>query len=312
MTSEAPLQEKQETAAESRTAEPARVQADALPDHCPPQAPVPQTASSGEPSGADELRPPAGYCPEQAAEGGRYETPCAGETEAPSLPLSGEPSGADELRPPAGPWPEQAEEEELSFAEMLAKQESEEAPQSRLAPGQRVVVRIVAITGDTIFVSTGSKVDGIVDREELEVDGELPCQVGDLLDLYVVTVSPQEVKLSKILRGTGSLAALEAAKDAGLPVEGKVTAQVKGGYAVDVMKRRAFCPLSQIDLRPLDDAESVLGKSFPFLITRLEKGGRNIVVSRRTLLEREQAENRDALLSRIQEGDVIEAAVSRL
>ena len=88
--------------------------------------------------------------------------------------------------------------------------------------------------------------------------------------------------------------------------------QVKGGYAVDIMKRRAFCPLSQIDLRPLDDPESPVGKIHPFLITRLEKNGRNIVVSRRLLLEREQQENREALLADIHEGDVREAVVSRL
>ena len=98
-------------------------------------------------------------------------------------------------------------QEEDSFAEMLAQHEREEAPQSRLTPGQRVTVRIVAITADTIFVSTGSKVDGIVDREEMEVDGQLSHQVGDMLDLYVVTANSQEVKLSRILRGAGVVGA---------------------------------------------------------------------------------------------------------
>ncbi len=201
---------------------------------------------------------------------------------------------------------------EQSFAEMLAEHEREEAPQSHLSPGQRVTVRVVAITADTVFVGTGAKVDGIVDREELEVDGELPYKVDDTLDLYVVTATAQEVRLSKILRGAGNLAALEEARDAGLPVEGKVTALIKGGYAVDIMKRRAFCPGGQIDLRPLEDQESVVGKTLPFLITKLEKGGRNIVVSRRAILEREQAENRDALLEKVAVGDVIEGTVSRL
>jgi len=210
------------------------------------------------------------------------------------------------------PVPVAAQGDEPSFAEMLAEHERGESPQSRLTSGQRVSVRIVAITGDTIFVSTGSKVDGIVDREEMEIDGKLPYQLGDTVDLYVVTVNPQEVKLSRILRGAGSISALEEAKEAGLPVEGKVTGQVKGGYAVDVMKRRAFCPSSQIDIRPLDDPEASVGKTYPFLITRLEKGGRNIVVSRRMILEREQTENRDALLAEIHEGDVREAVISRL
>ena len=201
---------------------------------------------------------------------------------------------------------------EQSFAEMFAEHESEQAPQSRLTPGQRVTVRVVAITADTVFVGTGAKVDGIVDREELEVDGELPYKVDDTLDLYVVNVTSQEVKLSKIIRGAGNLAALEEAREAGLPVEGKVTAQIKGGFAVDIMKRRAFCPAGQIDLRPLEDPESVIGKTLPFLITKLEKGGRNIVVSRRMILEQEQAEHRDALLEKVSVDDVIEGTVSRL
>ena len=216
------------------------------------------------------------------------------------------------VEPPSQPTQAAGGSEEPSFAEMLAEHEREESPQSRLTPGQRVSVRIVAITGDTIFVSTGSKVDGIVDREEMEVDGQLPYQVGETVDLYVVTISPQEVKLSRMLRGASSISALEEAKAAALPVEGKVTAQIKGGYAVDIMKRRAFCPSSQIDIRPLEDPEAPVGKIYPFLITRLEKNGRNIVVSRRMILERDQAENRDALLAEMHEGDVREAVISRL
>ena len=208
--------------------------------------------------------------------------------------------------------PAESKAGELSFAEMLAEHERDETPQSRLSPGQRVTVRVVAITADTVFVGTGAKVDGIVDREELEVDGELPYKVDDTLDLYVVTATAQEVKLSKVIRGSGSLDALDEARAAGLPVEGKVTAQIKGGYAVDIMKRRAFCPGGQIDLRPLENPESVVGKTLPFLITKLEKGGRNIVVSHRMILEREQAENRDALLEKVSVGDVIEGTISRL
>ena len=108
-------------------------------------------------------------------------------------------------------------EDGMSFAEMLAQQEQDEGRFS-LEPGQRVQARIVAITADTIFVSTGSKVDGIVDRAEMETDGELPYQVGDTLELYVITASPQEVKLSRAMSGDGSLAALEEARAAGMPV----------------------------------------------------------------------------------------------
>ena len=202
-------------------------------------------------------------------------------------------------------------DEGMSFAEMLAQQEQDDGG-IRLEPGQRVNVRIVAITGDTIFVSTGSKVDGIVDRAEMEKDGELPYQVGDTLDLYVIIANSQEVKLSRSMSGDGSLAALEDARDARLPVEGRVEAIVKGGYSVEIMKRRAFCPLSQMDLRPVSNPESQLGKIYSFLITKLESKGRNLVVSRRDLLERERAEALDRLLAEMNEGDTREGAVTRL
>lgn len=202
-------------------------------------------------------------------------------------------------------------EDSMSFADMLAQQEQDEGRFS-LEPGQRLNVRIVAITADTIFVSTGSKVDGIVDRAEMETDGELPYQVGDSLDLYVIAASPQEVKLSRVMSGDGSLAALEEARAAGMPVEGRVSAQVKGGYSVEIMKRRAFCPGSQMDQRPLADPESVIGQTYAFLITKLENHGRNIVVSRRDLLERESAAALEQFLADARAGDIREGVVSRL
>lgn len=210
---------------------------------------------------------------------------------------------------PAAPQKMPAESEDENFAAMF---EAQSTPGAHLSPGQRVTVTVVAVTSDTVFVSTGSKVDGIVERSELEEDGGATPAVGDSLDLYVVTVSPQEVRLSKMMRGAGGLAALEEAKDARLPVEGKIQAIVKGGFAVEVMKRRAFCPLGQMDLRPVEDPESFIGKTLPFIITKLEKGGRNIVLSRRVILEEEQAENREAFLSSVAVGDVLEGAVVRL
>lgn len=202
-------------------------------------------------------------------------------------------------------------EENTSFADMLAQQE-EEQTRVRLEPGQRVKVSVVAVTADTVFVSTGSKVDGIVDKAELEQDGASEVQVGDELDLYVVNISPQEVRLSKVLRGAGNLTALEDAKEARIPVEGKVTAAIKGGFSVDVMRRRAFCPSSQMDLRPVENADDFVGKTFKFIITKLEKNGRNIVLSRRDLLEEAQAENLQTFLDSVKEGDVLEGTVVRL
>ncbi len=201
-------------------------------------------------------------------------------------------------------------DEGASFAELLAAQE--ETPAPRLEVGQRVKAAIVHITDDTIFVSTGSKVDGLVDRAELEQDGIKEYAVGDTLDLHVVHASAHEVRLSRYGRGSGNLASLEAAKESGLPIDGKVSGVVKGGFSVDILKRRAFCPVSQIDLRPVENPEELIGKTLSFKVMRVEKGGRNIVLSRRALLEAQQNEGREAFLAGVNVGDVLEASVVRL
>lgn len=203
------------------------------------------------------------------------------------------------------------EQEDSSFADLLAKQEEGEPASPRLETGQRVKAVVVAVTGDTVFVSTGNKVDGIVEKAELEKDG-LACAVGDALDLYVVHVSAQEVRLSKVVRGAGGLEALEEARAASLPVEGKVIAPVKGGFSVEVMRRRAFCPASQMDLRPSEDQQAHLGKVYNFLITKLEQNGRNMVLSRRSLLEAAQAEGIQHFLEQTRPGDVLEGEVRRI
>lgn len=247
--------------------------------------------------------------PAQSDPAVRPETPAAAEPQTASQPIPTEDKTPEQAPEHALEQTPAAEPDDENFAAMF---EAQSTPGAHLSPGQRVTVTVVAVTSDTVFVSTGSKVDGIVERSELEENGGETPQVGDTLDLYVVTVSAQEVRLSKMMRGAGGLAALEEAKDARLPVEGKVQAIVKGGFAVEVMKRRAFCPLGQMDLRPVEDPESFIGKTLPFIITKLEKGGRNIVLSRRVILEEEQAENREAFLSGVAVGDVIEGTVVRL
>jgi small subunit ribosomal protein S1 len=78
------------------------------------------------------------------------------------------------------------------------------------------------------------------------------------------------------------------------------------------MQKTAFCPLSQIDIRPVEEPESYVGETFRFLISRIEERGRNLVVSRRALLEKEQAESLEQLVSDHQPGDILEGKVTRL
>ncbi len=208
----------------------------------------------------------------------------------------------DEQNPP---------EEEMSFADMLAAYD--EGRSDTLQIGDKVTVKIIAIGKDAVFVDTGSKIDGAVDRAELtDDDGKLTAAVGDRLDLYVVDMNESEIHLSKALAGAGGLDLLREAHQNQMPVEGKVQATCKGGLAVRMVQRRAFCPVSQMDVLYIENPEDYVGQEHRFLITQFEERGRNIVVSRRRLLEKEQAEAQKAFLSATAPGAICDGRVTRL
>lgn len=182
-----------------------------------------------------------------------------------------------------------------------------------LKVGDKVDAEVISIGESSVYVSTGTKSDGVVDRMDLiNEDGELTVVVGDTLTLYVVSADESEVVLSRKMSGAGSFEVLFDAFTNGTPVEGKVNEQIKGGFSVTLMGNRAFCPVSQIDTAFVENGEEYIGKSFTFLVTRIEGNGKNIVISRRKILEEELQEVRAAYLEGLSEGDTVEAKVIKL
>jgi small subunit ribosomal protein S1 len=105
---------------------------------------------------------------------------------------------------------------------------------------------------------------------------------------------------------------LEDAFDMMLPLEGRVTETCNGGFRVQILGKTAFCPISQIDLRRVDDANSYVGKKFEFLITQFSERGRNIVVSRKKLLEEQKEASQAAFTEDHKPGDLMKGIVTRL
>lgn len=207
--------------------------------------------------------------------------------------------------------PDGEEPEEESFAELF--EAYSDGMSEDLSVGDRITGRIIAIEKESVFLDTGSKVDGVVDRMELLDDkGELPFEKGDEIELYVVAANESEIRLSKAMSGAGGFDMLRDAFDAKIPVEGTVTESVKGGFAVEIMKKRTFCPISQIDTRYVETPDEYVGQTFSFLIKRFEEKGRNIVISRRDLLEQEQAEARKEFFKTLKIGDDLEGTVTKL
>ncbi len=198
---------------------------------------------------------------------------------------------------------------EEDFATLL---ESHSLDAPSVSAGQKIRCKVIAISGENVFLDVGIKVDGIMEYQELiGPDGEPMAGVGDSVEAWVISASAHEVRLSRSMSG-GGVAALEDARDAGIPVDGKITALCKGGYTVEVLGKRAFCPGSQIGFFTSENSEELIGKTTQFLITRIESNGRNIIVSRRILIERDRQESIDKLLSELKEGDTVEGQITRL
>ncbi len=188
--------------------------------------------------------------------------------------------------------------------------EQHSASNVRLAPGQKVSGTVIDISGDNVFVDVGIKVDGIMDRKDiLNAEGEEIVKVGDTIEGWIVKMNSHEVHISRSMSGSG-LAALEDACASAIPVDGRVQGTCKGGYTVEVLGKRAFCPGSQMEA--LGEGEDIAGRNMQFLIMRVENRGRNIIVSRRALIERERSENLEKVLADLKVGDIVEGKVSRL
>ena len=201
---------------------------------------------------------------------------------------------------------------EESFADLLEKSYVES---TRLQKGQKVDAKVLKITTDWVFLDIGQKGEGVLDKKELfDPEGNLPVAEGDTLSVYFVSDRGGELRFTTKVGGPGAGAAqLEEAWRSGIPVEGTVVTEVKGGYEEKVPGApRAFCPFSQISLRRTDNPEEHLGRTIAFRITQFSEGGRNIVLSHRALLEEEREKLRKALQEELKEGMTVNGTVTSL
>jgi len=172
------------------------------------------------------------------------------------------------------------ENAEATFAEAFEASLNFKTPeQGDLLRGQ-----IVSISGDDAFISYGGPSEAVMAAGEL--DG---LDVGDTIEGTVVKTG-QEIRISrKMLKGKASLDQLRQAFEARLPVEGRVTGRNKGGFDVSVSSIRAFCPLSQITLGKIENADAFVGQTYEFRVTEMSDDNRRIVVSRAALMKEQAA-----------------------
>jgi ribosomal protein S1 len=171
-------------------------------------------------------------------------------------------------------------------------------------PGLRTG-KVIGVRGKSIFVDLGGKSEGVLPVDQFE--GELP-QPGSTIEVVVNRFDPEEG--IQVLSRKG--AAIDADWDTlrkGVIVEARVTKTIKGGLEVDVDGIRGFMPISQIDLNRIDDASSFVNQKFKAIVTEANQREKNLVVSRRDLLEQERAELRERTWATLEEGQVHEGVV---
>ncbi len=209
------------------------------------------------------------------------------------------------------PAPDAPAPDEGSFADLLAH--SDASPRRRFQVGDKVAGKIIQMGQDVAFLELGSGVaEGMIDVAELaDAEGNVAARIGDIVDGVVVQAGDRGVVVSKGHGRTTRDHARESLAEAaqtGLPVEGVVKGVNKGGLEVEVHGVRAFCPVSQIDVRFVGDTATFVGQKLQFRVQRAD--ARDVVLSRRALLEEERATRAKATRERLAPGAIFEGVVT--
>jgi len=198
-------------------------------------------------------------------------------------------------------------EESMSFVDLF-EQSLQQVPYGEILTG-----RVVQINPDFIMVDVGYKTEGQVRTSEFtDREGNIGVAVGDDIEVLVERRAEDSLILSRnkaiALRVWDDIKRIYEAKET---ISGKIVERVKGGFAVDI-GLLAFLPGSQVSLLPLRDFERMIGQSMEFHILKYDRKKNNVVVSRKTVIEKEQGELKRQTLEKIEEGKVMDGVVKNI
>jgi small subunit ribosomal protein S1 len=202
-------------------------------------------------------------------------------------------------------------EQDEDFADLFEK--SQKGNDFKTRPDSKVDGTIISVGEEWVFVDIGGKSEGSISKEELRGDdGKLTVKVGDPITAFVISARDGEVRLSIKMTSAAGDEALRTAHRSGIPVEGFVAEERKGGFSVNLLGKQAFCPYSQIDIQSAGPASDYIGKKFTFRIIEYAERGKNIVVSRKDILNEERAQKVADLKKSLNVGDTVEGVVQRV
>src|SRR5881397_1219136 len=193
-----------------------------------------------------------------------------------------------------------------------------EATITPFAEGDVVTGKVVRIDADEVLVDIGYKSEGVIPAHELSIRKSVnpadEVELGEEVDALVLTKEDQDGRLilsKKRARFERAWRRIEGAAESGEPVNGAVIEVVKGGLIVD-LGVRGFLPASLVDIRRVPNLDEYLGQTIQTKVIELNRSRNNVVLSRRAVLEEERKEQRQAILERLQPGQVVEGQISNI
>lgn len=275
-------------------------------DGSQPESQTTSVASESE-APAEHGQAPAAPRSAPAAKGPRFKSPR-------NAPIN-EPQFRSKY-PPPNIRSQLSPELEVEFLEALGGESLDEIISA--GTGQQVVAeleiesrhkgKVIAVHRDDVFVEIGGRQQGILSARSFAE----PPEPGAVLDVIVAKFNAAEGLYELIVPG-GTVDVGDWSEVAeGMIVEARVTGHNKGGLECEVSKLRGFIPASQISVYRVEDLSQFVGQSFACVITEANPEKRNLVLSRRAVLEREKAEAKEKLMATLEVGQTHEATVRSL
>ncbi|MBV9209340.1 MAG: 30S ribosomal protein S1, partial [Acidobacteria bacterium] len=213
--------------------------------------------------------------------------------------------------------PEDDEEEsrsgsDMDFGAMLDQFEQEQAA---FQEGEVVRGTVVGITDRGVVIDFGYKSEGIVNQAEFMEGNELTVKRGDEVDVLVKSMETSEgfpvLSRADAVR-MKAWDELEKAYSEGTPIKGRITERIKGGLRVDIDGIAAFLPGSQVDTRPVRNLDSLRNQEIEAKVIKLNRKRSNVVLSRKALIEEQNAGKKDETLGQIEEDIIVEGQIKNL
>ncbi|MEO6094902.1 MAG: 30S ribosomal protein S1 [Fibrobacteria bacterium] len=179
--------------------------------------------------------------------------------------------------------------------------------------GSIVKGTVVRISDTDVFVDIRFKSEGIINKMEFKDDTELV--VGKVIDVYLEQVENADGQIILSKQRADFMRVWERIREAFEKEEivtGTITRRIKGGVVVDLFGIEAFLPGSQIDLRQVPDLDALINQKMDFKVIKVNKIRRNIVVSRRVVLEQERSKMRDEIIDTLEKGQIREGVVKNI